>query len=278
MFLDGVHRYVVDRNASGGRSVERAIVNVTVKYRAHPKTIDRLFQSSRAEKRINLRRLAFAGLADRRVVQQRHSTICLQFDKSLLEAHSVIDCLLYKFFHKRFSPSIEHATTKTAAEPADAGETNTFDFDAFSVEHGDAGLFQYFTDKLRLARFKIVIAEDGENRYVHGRAKIDNQLFCFFSQTVVGQIAAEQKDICPLRACGEGVVQGATRMFPVMNIRNRCDPQLLLSHSEIGNGCPRPSGREARKEGTIHVVQLDEENNGKQRKSGRGVQILPSEH
>jgi hypothetical protein len=99
-----------------------------------------------------------------------------------------------------------------------------------------------------------VIAKHSYDRQVHGGAKIDNQLLGFFGEPVIGEVTAEQEDIGLLRASGEEIVQGATGMLAVMDIGHRRDAQFV--HSEIGNGCARGSGRDARKLRSIRVVPM----------------------
>ena len=180
----------------------------------------------------------------------------LKFCQRLLEAHGLINRFFNELLHQRFAPGVEHAAPEAAGKPAYAGEADSFDFGALAIEHGDSGLFEHLADEIRLTGFEIMITEHGKNRHVHGRAKIDNQLFGFFGQAIVGQIAAEQEDICLLRAFGEEIVQRAAGMFSVMNIGNRGDAQFRLVHSEIGNGCARRNGRDARKLRSIRVVEV----------------------
>ena len=168
----------------------------------------------------------------------------------------MIDRFLHELLHQRFAPGVEHAPAKAAGKPAHAGETYSFDFNAFAIKHGRAGLLENIADKPRLTGFKIMIAEDGENRHVHGRAKIDNQLLGFLGEAVIGQVAAEQEDIGFLRALREDIVQCATRMFAVMDIGNGSNAQFAFIHFEIGNGCASRNGRDARKLRSIRVVEV----------------------
>src|ERR1051326_7546162 len=71
----------------------------------------------------------------------------LQFGQRLLQANRMAARLLDKWFNERFAPGIEHSATKTAAESRNASETNSGDFDGFTIEHVHACLIENFADR-----------------------------------------------------------------------------------------------------------------------------------
>jgi hypothetical protein len=77
-------------NAGCGCPSDRAIVRVPVKDRTHTESIDGFLQARRAEERKHFGRLAFASLANRRIMQQNNATLRLQFDQGLLETHRLV--------------------------------------------------------------------------------------------------------------------------------------------------------------------------------------------
>src|SRR6185503_16333028 len=115
---------------------------------------------------------------------------------------------------------------EAAPKPADSGKAYALDLDCLAVEHRDSSLFQNLAHQFRLARFEIVIAKHADHRHPDGTAQIDRQFFGFLRQTVVSQIAAQEQDVGLMRNVSEHIMQFTARMFPVMDIRHGCDPEL----------------------------------------------------
>jgi hypothetical protein len=65
------HRDVIDRNTTRGFPFGAAPVGMTMEDRRYSVAIERLFQPARSQEWKDFNRLAFNGISDRRVVEQR---------------------------------------------------------------------------------------------------------------------------------------------------------------------------------------------------------------
>src|SRR5437762_6191986 len=108
----------------------------------------------------------------------------------------VTDRLLDELFNERFAPGVQHSSPETAAESSDSSETNSRDFDGFSVKHIHACVIENFGDQLRLARFEVVVAENCNGRDSHSSANICDEFLGFFWESVICEISTEEQHIC----------------------------------------------------------------------------------
>ena len=99
-------RDIVNRDTGGRPGISRPVMGVSMKDGVNSKTVDWLFQTTRSEEGKNFRIFSLQRGADWRVMQDRHSPICLQFNKRLLEANGVINRFLYELFNERLAPSV----------------------------------------------------------------------------------------------------------------------------------------------------------------------------
>jgi hypothetical protein len=182
-------RDVVDGNAGGCRSIGGAIVGVTVKNCGDAEAVDRFLETAATEKRVDFWIFTDESSPNRGVMQNGNPPIGLEFRQRLLESHDVIDCFLNELYDERFAPRIQHPAAEPAGECANAGETNARDFDRFAVEDVDTGAVEHFADKLRFAGLKIVVPKHRDYRDAESRADVSDELFGFFGQAVISQIA-----------------------------------------------------------------------------------------
>lgn len=90
---------VIDRNARGSGSFAGAPMSVPVKNSRHLETIDRFLQTTRAQKRKDLRIFPFNCGADGRVMQKNNFSFGLQSGERLFQTHRVIDRFLNEVFN-----------------------------------------------------------------------------------------------------------------------------------------------------------------------------------
>lgn len=107
----------------------------------------------------------------------------------------MIDRFLDKLLDEGFTPCVQHASAEPSSESTNAGKTDAFDFDNGAIEHLNTSGVHDTPNQLHLAGFKVVIPDYGEYWNTNGRANICDEFFCFLSQTVIGQVAAEQQDV-----------------------------------------------------------------------------------
>ena len=137
---------------------------MAVKDRTDAKSIDWLLQAAGTEKGKNFRIFSLQRGADWRVMQDRHSPICLQFNKRLLEANGVINRFLYDPNQFSSSMFMVHPPPKTAAESRDASEADSADFNGLAIQHVNASAIENFANKLGLSGFEIMVSEDCKHR------------------------------------------------------------------------------------------------------------------
>src|SRR5207253_9299391 len=87
-------RDIVNRHTGGRPCVSRPVVGVSVKNSVDPKTIDRLFQTTRSEEGKNFWIFALYRCSNRRIMEHDNFFLGLQLGQCLLEPHRMIDCLL----------------------------------------------------------------------------------------------------------------------------------------------------------------------------------------
>src|SRR5438093_12070822 len=106
-----------------------------MKHRRGAESIDRFLETAGTEKGIDFRIFALQRSANWRVMQDHDPALSLQLNHGLLEANGVTDRFLHELLNQRLTPSVQHPPAETAAEPADPRESNSGDFDGFTVEH-----------------------------------------------------------------------------------------------------------------------------------------------
>src|SRR5690242_12058331 len=79
------HRHVIDRHTAGGDALRLAAMCVSVQHQRDLVTVEWFLEAAGAEKWIDLERLAFDGLLNRRVVQQGDDRGRAQLGQRLLE-------------------------------------------------------------------------------------------------------------------------------------------------------------------------------------------------
>src|SRR5439155_6675663 len=121
-------------------------------------------QPTRSEEGVDLERLPFDGVADRRVVHQHDAMLeLLQPLERRLELERLLNGFVDEVLDDPFPPRTERATTEATAEAANAGEPNPTEFEGIAVEQVNARVREDFRHLLLLARFEVVIPEDTDD-------------------------------------------------------------------------------------------------------------------
>ena len=76
-----------------------------------------------------------------------------------LELERLVHGLAHEALHDVLAPGLERPLPEAPAEPLHAGDADTRDLAAVSVEHGDPRLAEDLHDLLMLARLVVVVAE-----------------------------------------------------------------------------------------------------------------------
>ena len=118
------HRHVVDGDAAGRGALQLPAMRVPVHDERDRIAIERLLEPARSEERIDFERLAFDGLLNRRIMQQREQMPRPQARQRRLELQRFIDGFAHELLDDRFSPRTERALAEAAAEPLDAGDAD----------------------------------------------------------------------------------------------------------------------------------------------------------
>ena len=139
-------------------------MRVAVDHERHRIASDRLLEAARSEERIDLERLAFDRLLNRRVVQQRDELRRAQPRERRFELQRFVDRLVHELLDDRLAPRAERALAEAAAESLDAGDADAVQLARVAVEHVEAGLGENLPHLVGLSRFEIVIAEHGGHR------------------------------------------------------------------------------------------------------------------
>ena len=135
------HRDVVDRHVFLGVPFGTAAMRVPVKDHRHRESADRILETARADERVDLRRFAFDGFLNGRVVEQDDldARSCSRAsDASSLSASltaSWTNCLMTPF-----APRSQRALAESAGKAFHPGDADAADFGRLSVENRDAGV------------------------------------------------------------------------------------------------------------------------------------------
>ena len=70
--------------------------------------------------------------------------------------------LVHELLDDLFAPRAERAAAEAAGESLDAGEADAEDLRAVAVERDDARVEEDLSQLVLLARFEVVVAEDGD--------------------------------------------------------------------------------------------------------------------
>src|SRR5205814_7416841 len=134
------HRHVVHLHAALGRALELPAMRMAVKDHRDGIAADRLLEAARAEERMNLERLAFDGLKDGRVVQQRDEMLAAQARERGLELQGLINRFTNELLDDRLAPGRQRVAAEAAAEPLDARDADALQLACVAVEHVHAGI------------------------------------------------------------------------------------------------------------------------------------------
>ena len=204
-------------------------MGVTVKDRADREAGERILEPAAAEERKDLERLAFDGGLDRRVVEQRDDVLVAQARERGLELQRFVDRFVHELLDDLFAPRTERPAPEAAGEALDAGEADPEDLGGVAVEHDDAGVLEDPGDLALLARFEVVVAEDGDDRNLDGGKQLLDEAARLFDQAVVGQVAAEDENVGRLANLGEQRLQRSRRRrAAVVQIAERGDTNGVL--------------------------------------------------
>ena len=201
-----------------------AAVRVAVHDERHRIAADRLFEAARSEERIDLERLAFDGLLNRRVVQQRDRAACVRSRASAASSFSAsstascTNCLMIvspqgpsarvpkpppnPFTPAMPTPCISHASPSSTVTPR-VGEN--------------------LADLGCLARFEIVIAEHRRRSACAAASARAPAPRASSGEPVVGEIAGEQQHVGRLGDAREQRLKRALRRFRAVQIADRGD-------------------------------------------------------
>ena len=102
-------------------------MRVSVKNGADAIAIDRFLESRGAEKGDDLRRFAFDGRLNRRVVQDSNFLRRAQTRQRGFELERLFDRLVHEVLDDLLAPGAEGTTTEAAAESLDAAEADPVD-------------------------------------------------------------------------------------------------------------------------------------------------------
>ena len=137
-----------------------------------------------------------------------------------LELQRFVDRFAHELLDDGFAPRTERALPEAAAESLDPGDADAVSLVRVAVEHDDAGVGENLTHLVALARFEIVVAENGDDRHVD-RRQLARQHTRFIGQSVVGQVAGNQQDVGRFGNLREERLKGALRGFGAVQIAER---------------------------------------------------------
>jgi hypothetical protein len=100
-------------------------VRVAVEDHRHRKAADRIFETARADERIDFRWLSFNRLLNGRVVEQDDLMLGPQPGQRGFELERFVDRLVREVLDRRLAPWSERALAEPAAESFDARDTDT---------------------------------------------------------------------------------------------------------------------------------------------------------
>src|SRR5687767_14293011 len=125
---------------------------VPVKNRRHRVSGKGLFQTTGAEERIDLERLAFDGVANWRIVDEGDPVLCLQPRERRLELEDFLERLVHELFDDRLAPRAQCTAPEATAEPTNASEPHAVDLVRVAVEQANAGVGEDLGDFRLLPR------------------------------------------------------------------------------------------------------------------------------
>ena len=101
-------------------------------------SIERLLQPARSEKRVNFERLAFHGLLDRRIMQQRKQMPRSQARERCLQLQRFVDGFPNELLDDGFSPRTERALPEAATKSFDSGDADSVRLIRITIENDDS--------------------------------------------------------------------------------------------------------------------------------------------
>lgn len=108
-------------------------MGMAVEYRVHRISIERLFESARTKKGIDLRRLADHRSAYRRVMEQRNPLFGAQLCQRGFELEGFLDGLLNKILDRILTPGLQRLFAKAAAEPLGSDKADAENFNGIAM-------------------------------------------------------------------------------------------------------------------------------------------------
>jgi hypothetical protein len=75
-----------------------------------------------------------------------------------------------------------------------------------------------------------MITNHTDARDFHRAPNIGSEFFCFFGESVLGEVSAQQQHVCVARNLGKRIVHFSPRMLGVVKVCGRGDTQRSFSH------------------------------------------------
>ena len=139
-----------------------------------------------------------------------------------LQLQRFVDGFAHELLDDRFAPRTERARAETAAESLDAGDADAQGFVRVAIEHDDAGVSENLPHFVALARFEIVVAENGHDRQMN-RRQLARKHARFIGESVVRQVAGDQQKVGRFGNLREERLKRALRCPGAMEIGDRGD-------------------------------------------------------
>ena len=209
-------------------------MSVTVERSVHRVALERLLETTAAEKRIDLLRLARDGLADRCVVEKRDAAWSPEARERGLELQRLAERLLHEVLDHGLTPRAERAASESAAEALHPCEADVLEHPAVAVEDLHAGVAEDLRDLFVLPRLVVVVSENGEHRHLH-HGELFGENVRFFGKAVVGEITAEEEQIGASLELREERSQMAGEVLGAVEIADRSD----TDRSRLAHGLAR---------------------------------------
>ncbi len=162
-------------------------------------------------------------------MQQRNALLGSESGQCRLQSHRLVHRFLHEALGRGLSPGTERGAAEAARESLRTGNTDTLDLARLAIQNPDADVGENAANELMLARLVVVVAEDGDYRDPHRGLQVVRQDLRLFLEAVVGQIAAQQKDVSPLVDVRQQRLQLSPRGFFHVQIADGCQARCLLS-------------------------------------------------